>query len=334
MPPAGGALEEVLVLDFGGQYSQLIARRIRECGVFAELLPATTSVEKIRERKPKGLVLSGGPASVYEPEAPKFPTQLLDLGDSDAGDLLRDAGDGAGAGRPGRVGGVGGVRAYGSGPSRWRRQAARRSARGAELLDESPRCRLRGAGGVHRAGLQPQLAGCRLRVPRSRPLRDPVPPRGRPHALRDRDPHPLPARRRRLQGAVVAAVGDRRAGGEDPGSGGGGEGDLRPLRRGRFLGCRPARPQGGRRQADLRLRRPRADADERGRAGGRGLRASSGSRSSTSTPKSASSPSSPARTTRRRSGRSSAPSSSASSRRRRTSSRTSATWSRARSTRT
>ena len=55
------AVEEVLVLDFGGQYSQLIARRIRECGVFAELLPATASVEKIRERKPKALILSGGP---------------------------------------------------------------------------------------------------------------------------------------------------------------------------------------------------------------------------------------------------------------------------------
>ena len=78
-PPTGRAVEEVLVLDFGGQYSQLIARRIRECGVFAELLPASTSVEKINERKPKGLVLSGGPASVYEPGAPKFPTQLLDL---------------------------------------------------------------------------------------------------------------------------------------------------------------------------------------------------------------------------------------------------------------
>ncbi len=69
-----------LVLDFGGQYSQLIARRIRECGVFAELLPATASAESIRERAPKGLVLSGGPASVYEPGAPAFPTELLDLG--------------------------------------------------------------------------------------------------------------------------------------------------------------------------------------------------------------------------------------------------------------
>jgi GMP synthase (glutamine-hydrolysing) len=68
-----------LVLDFGGQYSQLIARRIRECGVFAELLPATADVEAIRERKPKALVLSGGPASVYEPGAPPFPTELLDL---------------------------------------------------------------------------------------------------------------------------------------------------------------------------------------------------------------------------------------------------------------
>ncbi len=80
--PADGAhaVEEVLVLDFGGQYSQLIARRIRECGVFAEMLPASASMEKIRERQPKGIVLSGGPASVYEPGAPDFPTQLLDLG--------------------------------------------------------------------------------------------------------------------------------------------------------------------------------------------------------------------------------------------------------------
>ena len=77
---AEGSIEEVLVLDFGGQYSQLIARRIRECGVFAELLPATASADSIRERRPKGLVLSGGPASVYEPGAPAFPTDLLELG--------------------------------------------------------------------------------------------------------------------------------------------------------------------------------------------------------------------------------------------------------------
>jgi GMP synthase (glutamine-hydrolysing) len=76
--PATG-VEEVLVLDFGGQYSQLIARRIRECGVYSELLPATASVDEIRDRAPKGIVLSGGPASVYEKGAPPFPTGLLDL---------------------------------------------------------------------------------------------------------------------------------------------------------------------------------------------------------------------------------------------------------------
>jgi GMP synthase (glutamine-hydrolysing) len=82
-PPEAGeapAQEEVLVLDFGGQYSQLIARRIRECGVFAELLPYDIDPGRIRERRPKALVLSGGPASVYEPDAPEFPTELLDLG--------------------------------------------------------------------------------------------------------------------------------------------------------------------------------------------------------------------------------------------------------------
>ena len=72
--------EEVLVLDFGGQYSQLIARRIRECGVFAELLPATTTIEQIEARSPKALVLSGGPASVYDAGAPAFPEKLIGLG--------------------------------------------------------------------------------------------------------------------------------------------------------------------------------------------------------------------------------------------------------------
>src|SRR3954468_7687807 len=74
------ATEEVLVLDFGGQYSQLIARRIRECGVFSELLPHDIDIERIRERGPKGLVLSGGPASVYADGAPALRKELLELG--------------------------------------------------------------------------------------------------------------------------------------------------------------------------------------------------------------------------------------------------------------
>ncbi len=72
--------EEVLVLDFGGQYSQLIARRIRECGVFAELLPHGIPLERIKARRPRALILSGGPASVYEKGAPRLRPELLELG--------------------------------------------------------------------------------------------------------------------------------------------------------------------------------------------------------------------------------------------------------------
>ena len=70
----------VLVLDFGGQYSQLIARRIRECGVYSELMPHDVGVGEIHERRPCGLILSGGPASVYSEDAPRLRTELLDLG--------------------------------------------------------------------------------------------------------------------------------------------------------------------------------------------------------------------------------------------------------------
>ena len=76
----GGATEEVLVLDFGGQYSQLIARRIRELGVFSELLPHHAPLEELLARRPRGLVLSGGPASVYSEDAPPLRPELLELG--------------------------------------------------------------------------------------------------------------------------------------------------------------------------------------------------------------------------------------------------------------
>ncbi|UGS37681.1 GMP synthase [glutamine-hydrolyzing] [Capillimicrobium parvum] len=77
---APSAVDEVVVLDFGGQYSQLIARRVRECGVYSELLPHHVGVEEVRRRKPKGLILSGGPASVYAEGAPRLDPELLELG--------------------------------------------------------------------------------------------------------------------------------------------------------------------------------------------------------------------------------------------------------------
>ncbi|MGX6449249.1 glutamine-hydrolyzing GMP synthase [Patulibacter sp. S7RM1-6] len=78
--PSGADVDEVVVLDFGGQYSQLIARRVRECGVFSELLPHHVGAEEVRRRNPKGIILSGGPASVYAPEAPPLDPEILEIG--------------------------------------------------------------------------------------------------------------------------------------------------------------------------------------------------------------------------------------------------------------
>jgi GMP synthase (glutamine-hydrolysing) len=72
--------EQVVVLDYGGQYSQLIARRVRECGVFSELLPHHVGAEAVSRRAPKAVILSGGPASVYEAGAPALERELLELG--------------------------------------------------------------------------------------------------------------------------------------------------------------------------------------------------------------------------------------------------------------
>jgi GMP synthase (glutamine-hydrolysing) len=74
------ATDQVVVVDYGGQYSQLIARRVRECGVFSELVPFHVGAAEVKAREPKGVILSGGPASVYAPGAPAFERALLDLG--------------------------------------------------------------------------------------------------------------------------------------------------------------------------------------------------------------------------------------------------------------
>jgi len=72
--------ETILVLDFGGQYTQLIGRRIREANVYTEIVPFNTPLEKIKAQQPKGIVLSGGPASVYETGAPISDPGILKLG--------------------------------------------------------------------------------------------------------------------------------------------------------------------------------------------------------------------------------------------------------------
>ncbi len=70
----------IVILDFGSQYTQLIARRIRELDVFSVVLPCTASLERVLELKPKGIILSGGPSSVYDTTAPKADTKVLETG--------------------------------------------------------------------------------------------------------------------------------------------------------------------------------------------------------------------------------------------------------------
>ncbi len=72
--------ELVIVLDFGGQYNQLIARRIRECNVYCEVHPYTLGLEEIRNMNPKGIVFTGGPNSVYAEESPRYQKEIFDLG--------------------------------------------------------------------------------------------------------------------------------------------------------------------------------------------------------------------------------------------------------------
>ena len=72
--------ELILILDFGGQYNQLIARRVRECNVYSEVVPYDISLEKIKEKNPKGIIFTGGPANVYTEDSPKCDAGIFELG--------------------------------------------------------------------------------------------------------------------------------------------------------------------------------------------------------------------------------------------------------------
>jgi GMP synthase (glutamine-hydrolysing) len=72
--------ELILIIDFYGQYNQLIARRVRECNVYSEIVPFNTSIEKIKEKNPKGIIFTGGPASVYGENSPKCDPEIFNLG--------------------------------------------------------------------------------------------------------------------------------------------------------------------------------------------------------------------------------------------------------------
>ncbi|MDW7998614.1 MAG: glutamine-hydrolyzing GMP synthase [Thermodesulfovibrio sp.] len=73
-------MQEIVVIDFGSQYTQLIARRVRELRVYSEIIPCNAPFSEIKKRKPSGIILSGGPASVYEDGAPTIDKEIFDLG--------------------------------------------------------------------------------------------------------------------------------------------------------------------------------------------------------------------------------------------------------------
>ena len=113
--------ETVLVLDFGGQYNELIARRVRDLGVYCEVHPYKKALEKIEELSPIGIIFTGGPNSVYEEGAPKVDPAVFQQGLPILG-LCYAADDEPGAGRRGEKRPDPGIR-QNAGPLRYREPA-------------------------------------------------------------------------------------------------------------------------------------------------------------------------------------------------------------------
>ena len=306
----------VLVVDFGAQYAQLIARRVREARVYSEIVPPPCRPsEMLGASRPKAVILSGGPQSVYAPGAPQVDPALFDAGVPMFGICY---------GFQAMALALGGDVAR-TGLSEFGRTAARRQRAAARCWPGCPtehRVWMSHGDAVRAAppGFTTLAAhrgrrGRRVRGPRPPARRGAVPPRGAAHRARPGGARALPARRRRLPADLDDGQHRRGAGRADPRPGRRQAGDLRAVRRRRLRGRGRARPARGRRPAHLRVRRPRPAARGRGRAGRARLRRRDrGRRSRSSTPPSGSWTRWPASPTRRRSARSSAASSSGSSR--------------------
>ena len=155
-------LSTVLVFDFGAQYGQLIARRVRDLNVYSEIVPCDISADEVREMNACcASSLSGGPASVYAEDAPSIDPAIFDLGLPVLGLLLRPADHGRDARRHGRPHRGGRVRPA---PPCDARRRVRHAAvtgdtpHGADRVDEPSRRRDRGARGLHRYRQSPTCA--------------------------------------------------------------------------------------------------------------------------------------------------------------------------------
>ncbi len=160
------ASAKVLVLDFGAQYGQLIARRVRDLNVYSEIVPCDISADEIREMNASALILSGGPASVYAEDAPSIDPAILRPGPSRPRLLLRPSDHGRDARRqrrPLRGGRVRPRSAHAHGGA-----AFQGHAHGADRVDEPPRRRVRGARGLYRYRQHRRVPGGRDGVRRSK----------------------------------------------------------------------------------------------------------------------------------------------------------------------
>ena len=265
--------QTIVVLDFGSQFTQLIARRLRELSIYSEILPFDTSPAEIARRRPVGIILSGGPKSVSEPGAPRCERAVLESGVPVLGicygmQLMTDLMGGEVAPAPHREFGLATIRIEPGAPLF--ALGPRRAAR----LGQPRRFRRGGAAGLRRHRDERQRAGGGDGRPGAGTLRAPVPPRGRAHRSRARHPPEFRLRRlrlhRRLDDGVVCRGSDR----ADPRAGRRRARGVRAERRRGFDGRRAAHPPRHRRSPDLHLRRQRRDASRRGRPDSPPLRTS------------------------------------------------------------